>query len=139
MEWAALAVHKTVDVQLKFRGVMGVSTPLVEAHANDSVMPYSLGDTTAALDAATAAFRAALERIPELSQPVTSGWQLAGELRNTQRRGNALEHIFIPNDEETIVFIESSLEERDREEMFRLKQLKTRQNRQAVEGELPKT
>ncbi len=138
MEWAALAVHKTVDVQLKFRGVMGVSTPLVEAHADDtgSGMPYSLGDTTAALDEASAAFRAVLERIPELSQLVTSVWRLAGELRNTQRRVNALEHIFIPNYEETIVFIESSLEERDREEMFRLKQLKTRQ---AVEGESPKT
>ena len=48
---------------------------------------------------------------------------------------NALEHIFIPNYEETIAFIESSLEERDREEMFRLKQLKTRSNRLAAAPE----
>src|SRR5512139_2443525 len=25
VEWAALAVHKTVDVQVKYRGVMGIS------------------------------------------------------------------------------------------------------------------
>ncbi len=133
IEWAALAVNKTVDVQLKFRGVMGVSTPVIEAHTGDARMPYSLGDTTAALDEASAAFHAVLDRIPELSQLVTSVWRLAGELRKTQRRVNALEHIFIPNYEETIAFIESSLEERDREEMFRLKQLKTRSNRLAAE------
>ncbi len=127
MEWAALAVHKTMDVQLKFHSVMGVSTPVVEACDDCADMPYSLGDTTAALDGSTAAFRAVLDKIPELSQLVTSVWRLAAELRNTQRRVNALEHIFIPNYEETIAFIESSLEERDREEMFRLKQLKTRQ------------
>ena len=56
MEWAALAVHKTVDVQLKFRGVMGVSTPVWSKRAPTG-MPYSLGDTTAALDEASAAFR----------------------------------------------------------------------------------
>ena len=31
VEWAALAVDKTVEVQLKYRGVMGVSLPLIEA------------------------------------------------------------------------------------------------------------
>ena len=53
-------------------------------------------------------------------------WRLASELRNTQRRVNALEHIFIPDYEETIAFIENALEEREREETFRLKLLKTR-------------
>ncbi len=134
IEWAALAVNKTVDVQLKFHGVMGVSTPVIEAHVDDAGMPYSLGDTTAALDEASADFRAVLERIPELSQLVTSVWRLAAELRKTQRRVNALEHIFIPNYEETVAFIESSLEEREREELFRLKQLKSRANRQVTDA-----
>ena len=39
---------------------------------------------------------------------------------------NALEYIFIPNYEETVLFITSSLEEREREETFRLKLLKNR-------------
>lgn len=132
VEWAALAVNKTVDVQLKFRGVMGVPIPLVNARGEPPEMPYSLGDTTAALDEAGAAFREVLSRIPELSELVTSVWRLAGELRKTQRRVNALQYIFIPDYEETVAFIESELEEREREETFRLKRLKTKIARPAV-------
>jgi V/A-type H+-transporting ATPase subunit D len=132
MEWAALAVNQTVDVQLKFRGVMGVSLPLIEARGEPPEMPYSLGDTTAALDEASAVFREVLDSLPRLAELATSVWRLAGELRKTQRRVNALEYIFIPDYEETIAFIESALEEREREETFRLKRLKTRAAQPAV-------
>jgi V/A-type H+-transporting ATPase subunit D len=132
VEWAALAVNKTVDVVLKFRGVMGVPVPLVEARGGPPEMPYSLGDTTAALDEASAAFRRVLTEIPELSELVTSVWRLAGELRKTQRRVNALQYIFIPEYEETVVFIENALEEREREETFRLKLLKHKAARPTV-------
>jgi V/A-type H+-transporting ATPase subunit D len=132
VEWAALAVNKTVDVQLKFRGVMGVPIPLVEARGGPPEMPYSLGDTTAALDEASAAFREVLSHIPDLAELETSVWRLAGELRKTQRRVNALQHIFIPEYEETVAFIESALEEREREETFRLKRLKDKTARPTV-------
>jgi V/A-type H+-transporting ATPase subunit D len=126
VEWAALAVHKTVDVKLKYHGVMGLELPLIEAAGEPPEMSYSLGDTTASLDQASAAFREILSDIPELSRLVTTVWRLAIELRKTQRRVNALQYIFIPEYEETIAFIESSLEEREREETFTLKLLKGR-------------
>jgi V/A-type H+/Na+-transporting ATPase subunit D len=126
VEWAALAVSKTVEVQVKFRGVMGVPVPLVDSHGEPPAMPYSLGDTTAALDEASIAFRQVLAELPELSELTASVWRLAGELRKTQRRVNALQYIFIPNYIETVKFIEASLEEREREETFRLKLLKHR-------------
>ena len=132
VEWAALAVNKTVDVRLKSRGVMGVSIPLVEARGGPPEMPYSLGDTTASLDQAGAAFREVLSHIPELSELVTTVWRLAAELRKTQRRVNALQNIFIPEYEETVAFIESALEEREREEVFRLKRLKNKTARPTV-------
>src|SRR5512133_3298897 len=126
VEWAALAANKTVDILLKFRGIMGVAVPVIEARGGPAEMLYSLGDTTAALDEASAAFRDVLAKIPELSMLVTTVWRLAGELRKTQRRVNALQYIFIPGYEETVAFIVSSLEEREREETFRLKLLKNR-------------
>jgi V/A-type H+/Na+-transporting ATPase subunit D len=126
LEWAALAVDKTVEVQLRFHGVMGVSIPQVEARGEPPRMPYSLGDTNAALDEATLAFREVLNRIPELAELITSVWRLAVELRKTQRRVNALQYIFIPEYEDTVRFIISTLEEREREETFYLKRLKAK-------------
>ena len=125
VEWAALATNKTVDVQLRFRGIMGVAVPQIHATGEPPEFSYSPDDTGAAMDEASAAFREVLKLIPELSRLVTSVWRLAGELRKTQRRVNALQHIFIPQYEETVEFIVSTLEERDREDTFRLKLLKT--------------
>ncbi len=125
VEWAALATNKTVDVQLRFRGIMGVAVPQIQASGAPPEMSYSLADTNAALDEASSAFREVLKRIPDLSRLVTAVWRLAAELRKTQRRVNALQHIFIPEYEETVAFIISTLEEREREDTFRLKLLKT--------------
>jgi len=132
VEWAALAVNTTVEVQVTYRGVMGVPIPSVAAHGEPPQMPYSLGDTMATLDEASYTFREVLSRIPELCEMVTSVWRLARELRKTQRRVNALQHIFIPDYEATLAFIESALEEREREETFRLKRLKTKTARSAI-------
>ena len=64
VEWAALAAHKTVDVQLKFHGIMGVAVPVIEANGSPPEMLYSLGDTSATLDEASAAFRKVLAWFP---------------------------------------------------------------------------
>ncbi len=131
VEWAALASNRTVDVNLKVHGIMGVPIPLIEARGEPYEMPYSLGDTTASLDEASEAFRQVLIQIPELSRLVTAVWRLAVELRKTQRRVNALQYIFIPDYEETISFIVSTLEEREREEIFRLKLFKSRMKKKS--------
>jgi V/A-type H+/Na+-transporting ATPase subunit D len=126
VEWASLAVNKTVDVHLRLRGIMGVAIPQIEARGEPPKLLYSPGDTAAVLDEASSAFREVLLRIPQLSMLTSAVWRLANELRKTQRRVNALQHIFIPQYENTVAFIISSLEEREREETFRLKLLKVR-------------
>ena len=135
VEWAALAVNKTVDVHLRLRGIMGVAIPQIEARGEPPKLLYSPGDTAAVLDEATAAFREVLLRTPQLAMLTAAVWRLANELKKTQRRVNALQHIFIPNYEATVQFIVSSLEEREREEIFRLKWLKTKLNKQAAQAD----
>ena len=61
-----------------------------------------------------------------LAETLVTAYRLARDLQKTQRRVNALEHIFIPQYIETADWIESALEEREREETFRLKVLKSR-------------
>jgi V/A-type H+-transporting ATPase subunit D len=134
VEWASLAVNKTVDVKLKLRGIMGVAIPSIEARGEPPELLYSPGDTAAALDEACTAFRDVLLRIPQLAMLTATVWRLANELRKTQRRVNALQHIFIPQYKDQIEFIVSSLEEREREETFRLKWLKTKMENKEEEA-----
>jgi V/A-type H+/Na+-transporting ATPase subunit D len=136
VEWAALAANKSVDVELRFRGVMGVPIPQVNSSGKPPEMLYSLGDTSAALDEANKTFSEVLVQIPELSMQVTTVFRLAQELRKTQRRVNALQHIFIPEYEQSVAFIVSTLEEREREETFRLKLLKTRSEKRKREPQV---
>ncbi len=124
VEWAALAARKQVEFHLRFRGIMGVAIPEVEARGELSKLVYSPAETSASLDEASFEFRAVMGRLPELVHMLTGVWRLANELRKTQRRVNALQHVFIPDYEETVSFIVATLEEKDREDTFRLKLLK---------------
>ena len=126
LEWAALSVKETIDVTIRLHSVMGVVLPIIESHGTPPETPYGLGDTTVSLDEAAARFRRVLSEIPTLTETMTTVWRLARELQKTQRRVNALQYIFIPQYEETVAFIESTLEEREREETFRLKRLKSK-------------
>ena len=126
LEWAALSVTETVEARVRPRSVMGVVIPSVEAHGAPPEMPYGLGNTPVALDQAAASMRHVIATIPALAELMTTVWRLALELKKTQRRVNALQYVFIPQYRETITYIESALEEREREEVFRLKRLKSR-------------
>jgi V/A-type H+-transporting ATPase subunit D len=131
VEWAALAMPRNVAVDLKFRGVMGVPLPEVTARVEKAGIPFSLGDTRASLDEAVTAFRGLREQIAELCEMTASVWWLAAELRKTLRRVNALQYIFIPSYEASIKYVESALEENERQEIFRLKWLKLKKTRAA--------
>jgi V-type H+-transporting ATPase subunit D len=52
-------------------------------------------------------------------------------IKVTNRRVNALEHILIPRAENTIKYINSELDELDREEFYRLKKVQGKKKRDA--------
>lgn len=126
MEWAALSVNSSIEVKVLNHGMMGVPLPKIEAYGCYPELSYSFGGTSVPLDLTKKAFEKVLDEIPELTLLQVSVSRLARELKKTQRRVNALEHIFIPNYIDTIHFIEENLEEQDREEIFRLQMLKKR-------------
>jgi len=129
VEWAALAVTQSVNVSIINRGMMGVPIPHIEAYGEPPDISYSLGDTSVALDESNDAFRKVLGEVPRLSELVASVRRLARELKKTQRRVHALEKVFIPQYEAAIHFIEQTLEEQDREEIFRLKWMKSQKQK----------
>lgn len=124
LEWAALSVNKTIEVDVTLHSIMGVVVPSVTAQGAPPDLSYSLGNTTVALDEAAQRFREVLVEVPRLAELLTTTWRLARDLQTTQRRVNALEHILIPAYEDAVRMIESALEEREREELFRMKRVK---------------
>lgn len=121
--WAALSVPESVEVDIVYYGMMGVPLPRVIEVRSTQELTYGMGATTVALDAAARSFRQIAEEIPATTSNQISIRRLASELKKTQRRVNALSKIFIPDYEETIHYIEETLEEQDREEIFRLQWL----------------
>ncbi len=68
-----------------------------------------------------------LTLLTQMASIRTIVWRLAMEVKKTQRRVNALDKMVIPQDTETVKYIESVLEERERDNVFVLKSLKNRQ------------
>lgn len=124
LEWVALAVQQSVEVNITLHSIMGVATPTITPQDSPPTLTYSPGDTPVILDEAVAQFRAAAALLPETAATLTAVWRLARELQKTQRRVNALQYVLIPRYEAAVSRIENALEEREREETFRLKRLK---------------
>ena len=89
---------------------------------------YSLLGSYADSDKVMVEFFELLKLLTEMASIRTIVWKLANEVRKTQRRVNALDKMVIPQTKETKNYIESVLEERERENIFVLKSLKARQS-----------
>src|SRR5574344_1559836 len=87
---------------------------------------YSFLDTFPDSDEVQSDFFELLTLITKLASIRTIVWRLAMEVKKTQRRVNALDKMVIPQDKETVKYIEGVLEERERENVFVLKALKNK-------------
>ena len=87
-------------------------------------LPYSYLNSFAYCDQVIADFFELLQLLTEMASVRTIVWRLAKEVKKNQRRVNSLEKQIIPQAKEEKKYIESVLEERDRENIFVLKALK---------------
>lgn len=91
---------------------------------------YSALGTFSSCDEVICDFFDLLTLLTEMASIRTIVWRLAGEVKKTQRRVNALDKMVIPQTRETKKYIESQLEERERDNTFVLKALKNKKNSQ---------
>jgi V/A-type H+/Na+-transporting ATPase subunit D len=89
-------------------------------------LAYSYLNSWADCDKVMVEFFDLLKLLTDMASIRTIVWRLAREVKKTQRRVNALDKQVIPQTRETKAYIESVLEERERENIFVLKALKTR-------------
>jgi V/A-type H+-transporting ATPase subunit D len=121
-----LSMNSRQRVELREKRVMiaGMNLPSLEVKLSDLELTYSPANSFAECDETVVEFYELLKTLTELAAVRTIAWRLAREVRKTQRRVNALEKQVIPTARETKAFIESSLEERERESFFSSKLLK---------------
>lgn len=87
-------------------------------------LPYSSINSFAYCDQVISDFFELLKLLTEMASVRTIVWRLAKEVKKNQRRVNSLEKQVIPKARAEVKYIESVLEERERENIFVLKALK---------------
>ena len=136
LEEEALAPAEPVALRVRERSVMGVIVPLLELQNGEPSGPAAApGRGAAGAAEVRQRVQQLLPALVHLAEVEVSSRRLATELQKTQRKVNALEHVFIPQYRDTIYFIDASLEEKEREALFHLKRLKAR--RAAAAGGVP--
>jgi V/A-type H+-transporting ATPase subunit D len=106
--------------------IAGLTLPSLDVKLPARELQYSFLNSFADCDETMLEFFEFLKILTEMASIRTIVWRLAKEVKKTQRRVNALEKMVIPNTKETKVYIESVLEERERESFFIQKLLKNR-------------
>ncbi len=104
----------------------GMSFSTIDVELPKPEPAWSYGNSFADCDKVTVEFFELLRLLTQMASIRTIVWRLAREVQKTQRRVNALDKQVIPQTQETKVYIEGVLEERERENVFVLKNLKSR-------------
>lgn len=120
------AINIESRARLKQRKVMGVLLPMVETKFVDRWPYYSPSSTSQHITIAAEFFQKALSLTGKLGELKISIIKLSHEVKKTIRKVNALEKIAIPKLTEDVKYIETRLEENEREMFVLLKMVKKR-------------
>jgi len=113
------------DFLMDFKSIMGVVVPTLEFQSAGEVKPdYGFANTSSELDEAFKQFYNLLSLVADLARAEGTTFQLANDVKRTQRRVNALNYVLIPMYRNITKQIAMVLEEKDREEFVRTKRIK---------------
>lgn len=128
LETAIIYPTQSVSLEVGSKNVMSVDVPVFSFNMQNtdesSIYPYGFAATSPQLDGAIDALSDALEPMLRLAQMEKSAQLLAQEIEKTRRRVNALEHVMIPNLQDTIRSITMKLDENERGNQTRLMKVK---------------
>lgn len=127
VEEYALSIPQEEPFETRTRSVMGVDIPEIVDQVNPNKnfsLPFGFSENNPALDVAIEKFNEAKLLSYQLAEIEGTAFKLSLEIKKTQKSANALDKIQIPKLQEQIKYIEESIEEKDREENFRIKKVK---------------
>jgi len=135
IEAALMIPMQEMSVEVTGKNVMSVIIPQFETSlrtADDSdIYPYGFAFTSSELDGAVKYISDILPDLLKLAELEKSCQLMAAEIEKTRRRVNALEHVMIPQYEETIRYITMKLDENERGNTTRIMKVKDMMLKQA--------
>jgi len=124
----AMATKGEVSIDMTGTKIMGVSVPVVtkgrSPMRSSFTRGYSITGVSSRIDESADRFEKILDVIIEYADIETRLKRLGEEIQKTNRRVNALEQITVPGLKEQVAYIRQTLDERAREDLFRLKKVK---------------
>lgn len=129
---ASFATKRLIQLDIKGKNIMGVPVPVIQKQSvarSICERGYSILGVSGRIDEATEKYEHELDLIIGLAETETALRRLGGEIQMTRRRVNALEQVLIPELRKQAKYITIAIEEREREDLFRLKKVKKILNR----------
>lgn len=126
-----------LKVRSKKENVAGVQLPVFE-HYQDGADSYELTGLSRGgqqIDRLKKNYATAIKLLVELASLQTSFVTLDEVIKITNRRVNAIEHVIIPRIERTLAYITTELDEREREEFYRLKKIQEKKKKMKAAAE----
>jgi V/A-type H+-transporting ATPase subunit D len=129
VESFAYGARRHVSLNIRARNVWGVYIPEIEdvnlTRTLDAMDISPVGESAAVIETARS-FEAASELIVKIASREIRLTAIGEVIRSDSRKINAIAEVILPSIKNRIKYIERVLEEREREEIFRLKRNKAR-------------
>lgn len=129
------AVNISTNITVKSRRVMGVILPVIETEFQERPPYFSPLGNSFWIDSSLYFFKEVLKLLGKLSELKISVLRLANEVKKTIRKVNALEKIAIPDLKETVHYIQSRLEENERDMFVLMKMVKENLEKKAAKSD----
>lgn len=128
LDVALMLPTQEMSLEVGEKNVMSVMIPVFDvrfktADEND-IYSYGFAETSGDLDTAVKALSDIMPKMIRLAEIEKFCRLMADEIEKTRRRVNALEHVMIPQYEETIKYISMKLDENERSTTTRLMKVK---------------
>jgi len=130
---AGLGMKPSIEIDIIPKRSLGVEYPALNARELPA-QPVGLLGTDASFDEARKQLTTLALQLARLSEAEIALGRLMAEQRKARKRVNALKYNIIPKYRNTIRYIESVLEEEERNVLFQIKLLRERENREADRG-----
>lgn len=128
LKTALMLPKQSIEAEISEKNIMSVDIPVFTVKTKTDnpydVFSYGYAFTNGDLDSGLLSLAEVLPDMMRLAEQENAAQLLAAEIEKTRRRVNALEHVLIPDTQETIRYIVMKLDENERANTTRLMKIK---------------